>query len=47
MNIDDIEELINEKIRHHEYRVGIISGIIGALFTFGIIHAIWILKNQI
>jgi hypothetical protein len=43
----EIEQLIDQKIKSHEIRVGIISGIIGALFTFGIIHAVWILKNQI
>lgn len=47
MNQNQIEKLIDDKIRSHEIRVGIISGIIGALFTFGIIHAVWILKNQI
>jgi hypothetical protein len=47
MNELEVEELINKKIKSHEIRVGIISGIIGALFTFGIIHSIWILKNQI
>ena len=40
------EKLIDDKIRSHEIRVGLISGIIGALFTFGITHAVWLLKNQ-
>lgn len=40
----EIETLIDTKIRQHEIRVGIISGIIGALFTFGMIHAVWLLK---
>ena len=47
MNKIEIEDLINQKIRSHEIRVGIISGIVGALFIFGIIHAVWLLKNQI
>jgi len=47
MNLEEIEKLIDKKIRLHEIRVAIISGIVGGLFTFGIIHAIWILKNQI
>ena len=46
MNQSEIEKLIDDKIRSHEIRVGLISGIIGALFTFGIIHAVWLLKNQ-
>ncbi len=45
MNRDEIEKLIDDKIRNHEIRVGWISGIIGALFTFGIIHAIWLIKQ--
>lgn len=40
-----IEELIDKKIRQHEIRVGWISGVIGILFTFGIIHSVWILKR--
>lgn len=43
----EIEDLIDKKIKEHEIRVGIISGIIGALFTFGIIHSVWLLKNSI
>lgn len=46
MNREDIEALINLKIREHEVRVGIISGIFGALFMFGITHAVWLLKNE-
>jgi hypothetical protein len=47
MNREEIENLIDYKIRHHEIRVGWISGIIGALFVFGIIHSIWLIKNWI
>lgn len=47
MTEDQIKELIDSKIRSHEIRVGIVSGIFGALFVFGIIHAMWLLKNQI
>lgn len=47
MTPNEIERMINDKIRLHEIRVGIISGIVGGLVTFGIIHAIWILKTQI
>ena len=41
MDRDEIEKMINESIKNHEIRVGIISGIIGSLFVFGIIHSIW------
>jgi hypothetical protein len=44
---DEIEKLIDQKILSHEIRVGWISGIIGSLFTFGIIHAIWLIKENL
>lgn len=47
MNKIEIEDLINQKIRSHEIRVGVISGLIGSFFIFGIIHAVWLLKTQI
>lgn len=47
MNRSEIEQLIELKIKEHELRVGWISGIIGVLFTFGIIHSIWLIKNWI
>jgi hypothetical protein len=47
MGKDEIAKLIDKKIRQHEVRVGYISGVIGFFFTFGIVHAIWILKNMI
>lgn len=40
-----VEEITNKKIKEHELRVGWISGIIGVLFVFGIVHAIWMLKT--
>ena len=42
-----IEQSISTAIKNHEIRVGWISGIIGALFVFGIIHSILLIKNLI
>lgn len=47
MSWDEVEQLIDKKIRLYEIRVAVISGVVGGFFTFGIIHAIWILKNRI
>jgi hypothetical protein len=47
MTPDEIEKLIDSKILSHEVRVGWISGIIGSLFTFGIIHSIWLIKQSL
>lgn len=47
MNKEEIENLIDKKIKSHEVRVGFISGIIGVLFVFGIIHSIWLIKNWV
>lgn len=44
MNQEDIEELINQKIKEHELRVGISSSIIGGLIVMGMFHAIWLLR---
>jgi hypothetical protein len=44
MTEKQIKQMIDDAIRDHEIRVGWISGIIGALFTFGIVHAIWLIK---
>jgi hypothetical protein len=44
MTENQIQQMIDDAIRDHEIRVGWISGIIGALFTFGIVHAIWLIK---
>lgn len=51
MNKDEVQSMINESIakaiKNHEVRVGIISGIIGSLFVFGIIHSIWLIKHWV
>lgn len=47
MKLEEIEHLIDTKIKSHEIRVGLISGIIGVLFVFGIVHSIWLMKNWI
>lgn len=47
MRPEDIEKLIDDKIKSHEIRVGWISGIIGVFFVFGIVHSIWLIKNWI
>lgn len=51
MNKEEIQELIDQsiarEIKKHEIRVGWISGTIGIIFVFGIIHAIWLMKNWI
>lgn len=45
MNPNEIEDLIDSKIKHHEIRVGLISGIIGVTFLFGNLHAFWLIKT--
>jgi ethanolamine utilization microcompartment shell protein EutS len=49
MDKDEVQSMIDQSItkaiKSHEIRVGWISGIIGALFVFGIIHSIWLIKN--
>jgi hypothetical protein len=51
MDKDEVQAMIDQSvetaIKNHEHRVGWISGIIGALFVFGIIHSIWLIKNLI
>ena len=47
MKPEEIEKLIDLKIRSHEIRVGWISGIIGVFFVFGMIHSIWLIKHWI
>ena len=36
-----IDYSIKQEIKNHEVRVGWISGIIGSLFVFGIIHTVF------
>jgi hypothetical protein len=45
MESKEIEKLIDRKIKEHEIRVGIVSGIIGFLFVFGLFHAIWLVNS--
>ena len=40
MNPKEIESLIDSKIRLHELRVALISGIVGGAIVAGIFHAI-------
>ena len=42
-----IDQKVSKAIKKHEIRVGWISGIIGVLFIFGIIHSIWLIKNWV
>jgi len=43
---DDIERLIDDKIRRHEIRVALTSGVIGAALFAGIFHAIALLRHD-
>jgi len=47
MNKEEVQSMINESIKNHEVRVGLISGVIGSLFVFGIIHSIWLIKHWV
>jgi len=47
MNKEGVQSMINKSIKNHEVRVGLISGVIGSLFVFGIIHSIWLIKHWI
>lgn len=40
MNKEEIQDLINTKIRAHELRVAVVSGILGLSVIAGIFHAI-------
>jgi hypothetical protein len=42
MTPQEISALIDLKIRQHEIRVAIISGIVGGAVTAGLFHAIWL-----
>jgi hypothetical protein len=51
MNEEEVQRMIDnsikQEIKNHEVRVGIISGIIGSLFVFGIIHSIWLIRHWV
>ena len=47
MNKEEVQSMINKSIKNHEVRVGLISGVIGSLFVFGIIHSIWLIKHWV
>lgn len=42
-----IDERADAKIKSHEIRVGWVSGVIGALFVFGIVHSILLMKSWV
>jgi hypothetical protein len=44
-SLEQIEKIIDKKIRDHEIRVGWISGIIGVAFVAGIFHSIWLVRH--
>jgi hypothetical protein len=50
MDKEEIQDMINQSIanaiKHHETRVGLISGVFGSFFIFGIVHAIWLMKHS-
>lgn len=45
--LKEIEAIVDRKIQQHEVRVGWISGVIGLLFVFGIVHSIWLMKHWV
>jgi hypothetical protein len=47
LSADDIERLIDAKIRQHETRVALTSGAIGAALFIGIFHAIALLRHDL
>lgn len=46
LSAEDIERLIDEKIRQHEIKVAWASGALGAAVLLGIFHAINLLKHD-
>ena len=44
MNDEDIMRLVDDAIRHHELRVALWSGLLGAVLTAGTWHAIWLCR---
>ena len=51
MDKDEIQSMIDysikQEIKNYEVRVGWVSGIIGSLFVFGIIHSIWLIRHWV
>jgi len=47
LSIGEIERLIDEKIRQHEIRVALASGVLGAALFAGIFHAIILLRHDL
>jgi hypothetical protein len=47
LSADEINRLIDEKIRQHEIRVTLTSGAIGAALFLGIFHAIGLLNHDL
>lgn len=45
MTPEEISALIDLKVREHEVRVAIISGIIGGVVFGGMFHAIYLLRK--
>jgi hypothetical protein len=41
MHPDDFEDLVDRKIRQHEWRVAIVSSILGGILFAGVFHAIY------
>ena len=45
MKDEDITKLVDDAIRHHELRVALWSGLLGAALMAGTWHAIWLCRN--
>jgi hypothetical protein len=41
MHPDDFEDLVDRKIRQHEWRVAIVSSILSGILFAGVFHAIY------
>jgi hypothetical protein len=46
LNEDEINQIIKNAIREHEYRIGLISGILGSLILFSIYYWLMILSQR-
>ena len=42
MHPDDFEDLVDQKIRQHEWRVAIVSSILGGILFAGVFHALYL-----